>query len=67
MKEISLTIKAPNDVRDEEFKEEIAVSLYKNRILSAYQSRLIVGITRREFEELLAKYGVAIADEPDQE
>ncbi len=58
-----VVIEVPKDEL-EQYKEKIATYLYRDGVLSAYQARLIVGITRREFEELLARYDVAL-DEID--
>jgi hypothetical protein len=56
-----VVIEVPKDEL-EQYKEKIAAYLYRDGVLSAYQARLIVGITRREFEQLLAKYDVVLDD-----
>ena len=65
MKEIAITFQTQTTITDSEFKEKIATALYRDGILSAYQARLIVGSTRREFEEILAKNGISIAELDD--
>lgn len=67
MRDVVMTFKAPASTTDEAFKEKIAAHLYKDGVLSAYQARLIVGSTRRDFEDILAKHGVAIADLEDSD
>lgn len=65
MKEISITFKIQATLPESEFKEQVATALYKEGVLSAHQARFIVGGTRREFEEILVKNGVALAELDD--
>lgn len=61
-KDVPITIKVPEGIEDKTLKEKIAVTLYKEGVISAYQARLIVDMTRRQFEEMLPKYGLTIAE-----
>lgn len=61
-KDVPITIKTYEGVEDNVFKEKVAVTLYKEGVISAYQARLMVDMTRRQFETLLPKYGFTIAE-----
>lgn len=46
-------------------RDAVAVVLYKQGRLTMLQARSIMGLTRREFEEQLVSFGVAMMDVED--
>lgn len=68
-----LVIEIPDEVdlpagigRDQQLlREAIAIALYKRDRVSLREARGIVGMDRRQFEEMLGSYGVAMQDEED--
>jgi predicted HTH domain antitoxin len=53
-------IKPLSDVNDKYLKEMLVANLYHIGRLSEKEAREILGKTRREFEELLPKFGFSI-------
>lgn len=51
-------VNVPEDVRDEVLRRELAISLYREGLLSVGKARELAGCTRREFHELLGERGV---------
>jgi predicted HTH domain antitoxin len=51
-------LNVPEDQRDETLRVELAVSLYRERILSVGKARELAGCSRREFHRLLGERGV---------
>lgn len=51
-------VNVPEDVRDEVLRRELAVSLYREQLLSAGKARELAGCSRREFHDLLGERGV---------
>ena len=47
------SLKVPEDEREDVIRRELAVSLYRERILSFGKARELAGLTRREFHRLL--------------
>lgn len=60
LQEQKITLTVPDGMTPEEFKDKLAISLYKNSDATAYHARLITGYSRRKFEELLEKHNVPI-------
>lgn len=68
-----LVIDIPDDVilppelgaEQQLLREAIAIALYKRDRVSLREAREIVGMDRRQFEEMLGSYGVAMQDEED--
>jgi len=47
------SLKVPEDEREDVIRRELAVSLYRERILSFGKARELAGLSRREFHRLL--------------
>lgn len=62
MKELS--VKLPNETAsniDERYLEEALIAtLYHNQKLSEKEARKALGMTRRDFEEMLPRYGFSV-------
>lgn len=61
------TVHLPADLREDKrgLQDALVVLLYKQGRLTMMQAREIMGITRREFEERLPEFGVAMVDIED--
>lgn len=59
---MSINIKLPNDVLISEFELSmmLAAKLFDQGIISSGQGAEMVGISKKAFIELLAKYGVSV-------
>ena len=53
------------DTEQQLLREAVAVALYKRDRVSLREAREIVGLSRRGFEEMLGRYGVAMQDADD--
>lgn len=51
-------LNVPEDQRDEVLRRELAVSLYREGILSAGKARELAELSRREFHQLLGERGI---------
>ena len=62
----TLTINLPDDVEldDKEVKMILASKLYERAALSLGQAAEFAGYSKREFMELLGKYGVSVFNYP---
>lgn len=59
-------IKPLSDINDKYLKEMLVANLYHIGRLSEKEAREILGKSRREFEELLPKFGFSVlGDSPD--
>lgn len=61
------TVALPPGVGAEQqlLREAVAIALYKRDRVSLREAREIVGLNRRQFEEMLGTYGVSMQDEDD--
>ena len=59
-------IKPLSDMNDKFFKELIVATLYNIGKISAREAAKILGITRRQFEELLPKFGFSILNDSQE-
>lgn len=61
---MKVSVNIPNDTAaniDEQYLEEALVAtLYHNQKLSEKEARKILGISRRDFEEMLPRYGFSV-------
>ena len=56
--EVLEAVKLPPAEVEGEFRQELALALYKRGVLSLGKARLLAQMSRREFEELLGQRGV---------
>lgn len=63
----SLTIQLPEEADLQNVRMLIAVSLFKQDILSSGQAAHVAGITRRQFLETVGSYGVSIFGETEED
>ena len=64
MKTLTFNIPETADVDDREVAMIVATQLYERGKLSLGQAAELVGLTKRTFAELLAKYGVSLFNYP---
>lgn len=64
MKTLTFNIPETIDVDDREVAMIVATQLYERGKLSLGQAAELVGLTKRTFAELLAKYGVSLFNYP---
>jgi len=57
----------PEDIQQEQdlMRDAIAIVFYKQGRLSLKEARQLMGLSRREFEEILPTYGFSMLDEND--
>ena len=51
-------LNVPEEQRDEVLRRELAISLYREGILSAGKARELAELSRREFHQLLGERGI---------
>lgn len=56
----TITLNIPEEIDEKEVTMVVASQLYQQGKLSSGQAADLVGITKREFVESLAKYGVSV-------
>lgn len=70
MADRTFTIDLPDTINEEidsmYLKEAIAATLYHAGKISEQQACVIVGKTRREFEDLLPKFGYSVLSDTDE-
>ena len=59
-------IKPLSDMNDKYLKEMIIATLYNIGKISAKEAAMILGKTRRQFEELLPKFGFSILNDSQE-
>lgn len=57
-REVVLALKLPPSDIEAELRKELALALYHRGVLPMGKARVLAGMTRREFEELLGQRGV---------
>ena len=57
-KDVYRAMKVPEDKRDETLQKELAVSLYREKLLSYGKARQLADMTKWEFHELLKERNV---------
>ncbi len=72
MKELKVTFAENVDIEIEKIpveliREIVAVNLYNKGIISQNQAAQIIGITRREFEQVLIKNGLPVTGDTDDD
>ena len=72
MKELKIPFVEKVDIGEDKIsielvREIVAVNLYNKGIISQSQGANMLGITRREFEEILIKNGIPVTGETDEE
>ena len=53
--EVQLALRLPPDELEKELRKELALALYRRRVLSLGKARKLAQMTRWEFEELLGQ------------
>lgn len=56
--EVYDALELPEGEREESVKRELAVSLYERGVLSFGKARVLAGLSKREFHDLLGERGV---------
>lgn len=56
--EVLRSLKLPPGEVETELRKELALALYRRGVLSLGKARQLVGMTRWQFEELLAQHGI---------
>jgi predicted HTH domain antitoxin len=67
MKTLTLNVPDSFDIDDKEVAIILATKLYEQGRLSLGQAAVLVGLTKRNFIELLGKYNVSIFNYPASE
>ncbi len=57
-KDVYRAMKVPEDKRDETIQKELAVSLYREKILSFGKARQLANMTKWEFHDLLKERNI---------
>lgn len=56
--EVMAAVKLPPRETEREFRQELALALYQRGVLAAGKARLLAGMTRWEFEDLLGQRAI---------
>jgi predicted HTH domain antitoxin len=67
MKTLTLNVPDSFDIDDKEVAIILATKLYEQGRLSLGQAAILVGLTKRNFIELLGKYNVSVFNYPASE